>query len=201
LPSTYEAAVRAAARLARLQSDERKVVTSTGGGSSTMATLTVWRFDTPAGAEHAVKTLEGLAEEDLIHIHDAAIVSWPSGKKKPKTHQLHSTLTKVGALRGAFWGLLFGLLFFMPLAGIAFGAAAGAATGALADIGIDDGFIKSVQDRVTPGTSALFVLTSDAVLDKAAAAFKATGAELIQTSLSAEEEARLREAFAEDDHE
>jgi uncharacterized membrane protein len=163
-----------------------------------MPTLTVWRFDTSTGAEQAVETLESLAGQDLIHFYDASIVSWPPDKKKPKTHQLHNTLTKAGARRGAFWGLLFGLLFAMPLAGVAFGVAAGAASGALADIGIDKGFVKTVRDRVTPGTSALFVLTSDAVLDKAAAAFKATGAELIQTNLSAEDEAKLRSAFGED---
>lgn len=52
-------------------------------------------------------------------------------------------------------------------------------------------------DSVTPGTSALFVLSSDAVLDKVRAAFEGQHAELIHTNLSAEEEARLREVFAE----
>jgi uncharacterized membrane protein len=162
-----------------------------------MATLTVWRFATPTGAEHGVVTLESLAEQDLIHIHDAAMVSWPPDRKNPKTHQLHSGLTKMGAVRGALWGGLFGLLFAMPLAGLALGAAAGGASGALADLSIDRGFIKSVRDQVTPGTSALFVLTSDAVLDEVATNFKQTGAELIQTNLSAEDEAKLRAAFDE----
>jgi uncharacterized membrane protein len=164
-----------------------------------MATMTVWRFDTPEGAENAIETLRSLEDQGLIQIHDVATVSWRADKKKPKTQQLHSSFKKVGAMRGAFWGLLFGVLFFMPLLALGVGAAIGGATGALADVGIDDGFLKTVQERVTPGTSALFVLTSDAVLDKVTDAFKATGAELIQTNLSAEEEAKLREVFADDD--
>ena len=43
-------------------------------------------------------------------------MTWPAGKKKPKTQQLNS-LTGAGALGGAFWGLLFGLIFFVPLLG------------------------------------------------------------------------------------
>ena len=66
------------------------------------------------------------------------------------------------------------------------------------DVGIDDDFVKTVQGNVTPGSSALFVLTSDAVLDKVRDAFGALHPELIQTNLSEDDEARLREAFAED---
>jgi uncharacterized membrane protein len=106
-------------------------------------------------------------------------------------------LTGAGALGGAFWGLLFGMLFFVPLLGMAVGAAAGALTGALRDVGIDDDFITSVRDKVTPGTSALFLLSTDAVIDKVHAEFVGTEAELIKTNLSDEQEAALRDAFAE----
>jgi uncharacterized membrane protein len=161
-----------------------------------MATLTAWKFDTPEGADAAEQTLIGLAKQELIQIHDAATVSWPEGKRKPKTRQLAS-MTGMGALSGSFWGFLFGLLFFVPLLGMAVGAAAGALGGSLADVGIDDDFIRSVRDKVTPGTSALFVLSSDAVVDKVRDAFAATHPELIHTNLSADQEAQLREAFAE----
>src|SRR5262245_401511 len=130
-----------------------------------MATLTVWRFDSPGGADDAMDVLERLAKEELIMIQDAATVSWPEGKKKPRTHQI-SSLTGAGALGGAFWGFLFGLLFFVPLLGMAIGAAAGGIGGSLADVGIDDEFIKSVRDQVQPGTSALVVLSSGAGVHK-----------------------------------
>jgi len=162
------------------------------------ATLTVWRFDTPDGAENATRTLKQLAAQSVITIHDSATVSWPEGAKKPKTHQMGST-TGAGALGGAFWGMLFGLIFFVPLLGAALGAATGAITGSLADVGIDDGFINKVRDHVTPGTSALFVLSSDAVVDKVKDAFTGNHpSELIFTNLTSEQENALRQVFEQD---
>jgi uncharacterized membrane protein len=162
-----------------------------------MATFTVWQFDTADGADHALGVLERLRKQELITIHDAAIVTWPDDRKKPKTEQLHS-LVGVGALGGAFWGLLFGLIFLVPLLGAAVGAATGAFAGALTDVGIDDGFIKEVRRTVTPGTSALFLMTSDAVIDKVREEFRGTRATLIHTNLSDEDEARLRATFSDE---
>jgi uncharacterized membrane protein len=162
-----------------------------------MATLTVWKFDTADGADHATQTLQDLARQELIKVHDAATVSWEEGKKKPKTRQL-SNLAGAGALGGAFWGMLFGLIFFVPLLGAAIGAATGAVAGSLADVGIDDRFINQVRDQITPGTSALFVMSSDAVVDKVKDAFAGEhDPELIFTNLSDEQEKALREVFAE----
>jgi uncharacterized membrane protein len=173
--------------------DDRALSPTIRGG--TVATLTVWKFNDPDGADDAVSILERLSKEALIRVEDAAVVSWPAGKKAPKTRQLHS-LTGAGALGGAFWGLLFGLLFFVPLLGMALGAATGALGGALADVGIDDDFISELRSRIEPGTSALFVMTSDAVLDKVGDAFGETKPELIHSNLSSEQEDRLREVFA-----
>ena len=160
-----------------------------------MASLTVWKFSTPYGAEAAMEKLQALQAQQLITVQDAAVVSWEEGKKKPKTRELHDT-KKGGALGGGFWGLLFGLIFFVPILGMAIGAASGALFGSLADVGISDSFIKSVRDQVTPGTSALFLLSSDAVMDRLREEFPAREAELISTNLSAEQESKLREAFA-----
>lgn len=157
-------------------------------------TLTVWKFPSATGAETAIETLKDLQKQQLITVHDAAIVSWPDGAKKPKTKQLND-LTATGALGGAFWGLLFGLIFFVPLLGAAIGAGMGALAGSMTDVGIDDDFISSVRDKVTDGTSALFVLTSDARLDRVHEEFRGQTAELISTNLSHEEEATLREVF------
>jgi uncharacterized membrane protein len=159
------------------------------------ATLTVWKFDDPQGATDAVRTLEGLARENVITVVDAATVSWPEDEKKPKTHQSVST-TGAGALGGAFWGMLFGLIFFVPLLGAALGAATGALAGSLGDVGIDDRFINEVRDKVTPGTSALFLLSADTVLDKVHDAFAAhRPTELVFTNLSDEQETALRQVF------
>jgi uncharacterized membrane protein len=162
-----------------------------------MATLTVWKFDSPDGAEKALELLQRLQKQSLITVNDAATVTWPVGRKKPKTQQLRS-LAGAGALGGSFWGLLFGLIFFVPLLGLAVGAAMGALAGSMSDVGIDDEFIRGVRDNVTPGTSALFVMTSDAVQDRVQEAFEGQNMELIATNLSSDEESRLREVFAED---
>jgi uncharacterized membrane protein len=161
-----------------------------------MSTLTVWRFDTDTGADEATKVLGDLVTKHLITVHDAATVSWTEGRKKPKTRQLNDFAGRA-ALGGAFWGLLFGMIFLVPLLGAAVGAASGAIAGSLSDAGIDDGFINRVRDGVTPGTSALFVMSSDAVLDKVRDAFAGQRPELIFTNVSDEQEAAIREVFAE----
>ncbi|WP_194926589.1 DUF1269 domain-containing protein [Catenulispora pinisilvae] len=162
-----------------------------------MATLTVWKFDAPDGAEKVLAELEELQKQELIRVLDGAVVSWPAEAKRPRTSQL-ADLTGRGALGGAFWGFLFGLLFFVPLLGMAVGAAAGALGGSMANVGIDKDFIEQVKAKVTPGTSALFVLSADEVEDRVLPTLERAGAELIKTNLSAEQEAQLREAFAED---
>jgi uncharacterized membrane protein len=159
-----------------------------------VSTLSVWKFPTATGAEQAEMTLEELAKQQLITVHDAAIVSWPEGAKKPKTKQANNMVAG-GALGGSFWGLLFGIIFFIPLIGLAVGAAMGALAGSMADVGISDDFIKTVRDKVTPGTSALFVMTSDAVQDKVVGAFEGQHAELISTNLDSAQEEALRAAF------
>jgi uncharacterized membrane protein len=163
-----------------------------------MTTLTVWKFDSESGARNALQVLQRLQKEELLQVVDAAIVTWPPDRKKPKTEQLRS-LGGAGALGGAFWGLLFGLLFFIPLLGMAIGAAMGGLAGSMTDVGIDDDFIRKVRDEVTPGTSALFVMSANVVADRVLDEFKATGAHLASSNLSTEQETKLREVFAEDE--
>lgn len=162
-----------------------------------MATLTVLKFDNAKSAENALEVIEGLSKKQMINLHDAAIVTWPEGKKKPTTKHL-SDLTGAGALGGAFWGLLFGLIFFVPILGLVAGAAIGALTGSMTKVGIDEDFIKSVRSKVTEGTSALFLMTSDAVEDRVVDAMKQFKFEIIATNLSKDDEDKLREAFAEE---
>ncbi|MFF7359615.1 DUF1269 domain-containing protein [Streptomyces sp. NPDC008125] len=159
-----------------------------------MATLTVWKFDAPESASQVERTLLGLQKQELITVVDAATVSWPVDARKPRTKQL-TDLVGAGALSGSFWGLLFGLIFLVPLLGVVIGAAAGALGGKLSDVGIDDDFIESVKSQVTPGTSALFLLTRDEVLDRVRESLPPEHAELIRSNLDREQEARLREVF------
>jgi len=160
-----------------------------------MATLSVLKFPTADGAQQMEGILLDLHRQHLIEVQDAAIVAWPPGKKQPTTQQLHS-LTGQGALMGAFWGMLFGLIFFVPFFGLAVGAAMGALSGRFADYGIDDNFIKQTREKVTEGTSALFLLTSGAVVDKVVAALKDQTFEILSTNLPKDKEDELRAAFS-----
>jgi uncharacterized membrane protein len=160
-----------------------------------MATLTVLKFPEADGADRMISRLEQLQRMEMIKIEDAAIVSWPEGQKKPRTRHLNN-LAGMGAMDGAFWGLLLGLIFFVPILGMALGAAAGGLSGAFADVGIDDDFIKQVREYVTEGTSALFLLSSGAVIDRVKEGVEDIDFELITTNLPKEEEDKLRETFA-----
>jgi uncharacterized membrane protein len=163
-----------------------------------MATLSVLKFNDPNGADRVLIALQGLQEREMITLQDAAVVSWPEGKKKPTTRQLHGT-AGVGAMGGVFWGFLFGLIFFVPFLGAAIGAGMGALTGSMADVGIDDDFIKQVREKVTEGTSALFALTSGATApERVVDELRQYDFEIISTNLPEEQENKLREAFAQE---
>jgi uncharacterized membrane protein len=160
-----------------------------------MATVTALKFSTPEGAGSALTRIQELQKQHLIKVHDAALVSWPKGSKSPKTKQLVD-LVSLGATSGMFWGMLLGLIFATPIFGMAVGAAFGALGGAFRDYGIDDDFIKQVRSQVTEGTSALFLMTSDAVVDRVVEAMKDVKFEIMATNLSREQEQKLREHFS-----
>jgi uncharacterized membrane protein len=165
-----------------------------------MSSLTVWKFRSTDGAQEALSLLTDLLGRQLIAVLGAAVVSWEIGHRKPCARELRG-IGQHGALGGGFWGLLFGLIFFVPMLGLAIAAAAGALIATMADVGISDSFIREVREKVTPGTSALFLLSSDDVLDAVAECLAGAGedAELVRASLSRDQAEKLRAAFCEDD--
>jgi uncharacterized membrane protein len=159
-----------------------------------MSELFVLAFDTETGASEMLDTIGRLQKQELITLEDAAVVVRPK-EGKPKVKQAQS-LVGAGALGGAFWGMLIGLLFFAPWLGLVAGAVGGALGGKLTDIGIDDKFIKEVGETIEPGHSALFLLVVKATRDKVLPELAKYNATVLQTSLSEEDEAKLREAFS-----
>lgn len=160
-----------------------------------MNTLTVWSFATPEAADAALPRLVTLVGDGGVSIDDAALVSWPAGRRKPSARTLGS-LSGPGRLWGGFWGLVLGLIFLTPLAGPAFGAAAGAVAGSLADFGVGDDFVRDVRDIVTPGTSAVFVVSTSASAERCASVLDAV--RRLTSRLSPEQEQRLRYALGEE---
>jgi uncharacterized membrane protein len=159
-----------------------------------MATLVVIDYESELKAEEVRLTLLKMQKEYLIDLADAVVVVREQNGKV-KLRQLYN-LTAAGAVTGGFWGGLIGLLFLNPLFGIAIGAAAGAISGALKDVGIDDGFMKSLGETLKPGTAALCVLIRHMTPDKVVEELQKFGGTLIKTNLCHENEAKLREALA-----
>jgi uncharacterized membrane protein len=160
------------------------------------SSLVVLKFESPDGAEKGLEMAVNLHKQHLLELQDAAIVTWPTGKKKPKTrHVGYSACT--GAWDGAFWGLLFGWIFFVPFLGAAFGAAVGALSAHFADYGIGNEFLHNVRRKVTEGSSALFLLVGQVTTDRVIEAFKsAPKFEVIASNLSKDQEEKLKAAFA-----
>lgn len=151
-------------------------------------------FDSPFKAEEVRLELIKLQEEHLIALEDAVVAI----RKEDGRVRLNQAvnLTTAGAIGGGFWGTLIGLLFMSPLIGMAAGAAAGAITGALSDVGINDNFMRNLASALKPGSSALFILVRHATLDKVMERLQPFNGTILQTSLSHEDEAKLRAAMS-----
>jgi uncharacterized membrane protein len=158
-----------------------------------MSQMIVFAFKDETSAEQMRDELIGMQKTQLINLSDAAVVvRKEDGKVKVKQA---TSLVGAGALGGAFWGMLIGLLFAAPWLGLAIGAASGALGGALADTGIDDNFIKQVGATIEPGHSALFLLVEQWTEDKVLDQLTKFDAQVLQTSLSYEDEEKLKAAF------
>jgi len=158
-----------------------------------MSTLVVVAYPDRYKAEEVRLQLLKMQKEYLVDLDDA-VVAVKQEDGKVKLHQLFN-LTGIGAVSGGFWGLLIGLIFLNPLLGAAVGAGAGAASGALTDGGVNDKFMKELAEQMQPGSSVLFILFCRITLDKALEELRGTGGTVIQTSLSHDDEERLRQAI------
>ena len=158
-----------------------------------MSDLVVVAFDNETDAEKLQTEMKRLQKEHLVTLEDAAVVVRKAdGKVKVKQS---TSLVGAGALGGAFWGLLIGLVFRAMWWGVAIGAVLGALRGKFKDIGIDDKFIKEVGETIQPGHSAIFLLIRESTPDKLIDELKGYKGTVLKTSLSTDDEAKLRAAF------
>ena len=161
-----------------------------------MCDLIVITFDTDATAFEMRAELVKLQTEYLLQMEDIVVVT----RALDNTVQLNQSvnMTALGAVSGGFWGALIGLLFLNPLLGAVVGAGAGALSGTYSDLGINDDFMRELGAKLTPGTAAVFILVRKISADKVAErlATMNTKGHILQTSLSAEDEAKLAAAFA-----
>ena len=146
--------------------------------------------------ETALKVRERLLElqsEYLVDLADAVVVS-KNADGEVKLHQAVN-LVKQGAISGGVWGGLLGLLFLNPLFGLAVGTAMGAISGSVADYGIPDDQMRDLGQSFQPGTAALFLLFNKLTADKVLPEIAEYGGTVLRSSLSHEEDAKLREAL------
>jgi uncharacterized membrane protein len=166
-----------------------------------MSELVVVGFKGQDTADQVLNKLRELQKEYLVDLEDAVVVV-RDAKGKVRIKQA-LPMVRLGAMSGAAWGgffgILVGLLFLNPLlgwaTGLAMGAAAGALSGALSDYGINDDFIKDLGKTLEPGTSALFMLVRRVNVDKVLPELKPFGGRILRTSLTNEQEQRLRAAL------
>ena len=158
-----------------------------------MSALVAIAYPDRQTAEEVRQELIQATKEHLVQLEDAVVVECQADGKI-KLHQAMST-TGAGALGGAAWGGLIGLLFLAPLLGMAVGAASGAAAGKMTDAGVNDAFVRELGAKLEPGMAALVALGSTNARDKLIARLSPFGGDLVQTSLSTEDEEQLRAAL------
>jgi uncharacterized membrane protein len=159
-----------------------------------MTAFTVWKFDDPEGASRAESSLKSAEAEGLVKIVDHAVLTWPEGAEKPDL-QHKADSTKRGAGWGALWGILGGALFMIPVMGALVGAGIGALVKATDGTGIAKEDLERIRTEVVPGTSALFVVTEDADMDRLGERIRVRNATLISTNLTDAERKILLETF------
>ena len=143
----------------------------------------------------AFNELANLQKMQLLELEDAALATKDEKGKVKIKQTLENQATGSAAIWGGFWGLLIGLLFLAPIFWGLFGALMGFIAGKASDIGIDNKFIKQVGDSLDPGGAALFLLVIKATPDKVLEQMQKYGGEVYQTSLSTEDEEKLKQAL------
>jgi uncharacterized membrane protein len=72
----------------------------------------------------------------------------------------------------------------------------GAISGSFADYGIDDTFIRQLGETIPENSSALFLLVRSSTPDKVIPEIQPFGPRVLRTSLSNEQEAKLKDMLA-----
>jgi len=159
-----------------------------------MTTFTVWKFEDTDGAKHAYEVLKDAQNDGLVKVVDHGVVSWPEGADHPDTDIDHGDKKRGGAV-GAFLGVFIGMLFFIPVFGALAGAAIGATVKAMDGTGITKKDVERIREEVTPGTSALFLVTENADFDRLGERLHGMNSKLVSTNLTDDERKVLLETF------
>jgi len=155
--------------------------------------MLVLAFDGIDTADKVKERLVELNTQFLLQLDQVVVVvRKEDGQVKVKEEP---RLTGIGALGGAFWGLLVGLIFLLPVVGFAVGAVTGAIAGHFTKYGITKEYMQQIDAAIQPGQSALFILADNVKLDRVVPMLQEFHPRVLRTSLSTDQEAKLKEAF------
>jgi len=159
--------------------------------------IIVLGFEGKSTAEDMLSVFEDMQDKGLIALDDAVIATRGAGQNV-EIKQTKSVTGKF-TLRGSGIGLLAGLLLGGPIGGLVGGAAVGAIAGALKDSGMDDKFIRKASEALAPNSSALFLMGKADDPEEFLKELKPFKAVVATTTLSEEQEQRLKEALREEE--
>jgi uncharacterized membrane protein len=159
--------------------------------------IVVLRFEGESQAENMLSIFGDMQDKGIVTLEDAVIATrGPGDQIEIKQSQ---SVTGKYTLRGSGIGLLAGMLLGGPVGGLVGGTVVGALAGALKDVGIDDRFIRQTSEMLTPGSSALFLMGKADDPDRFLEELQPFKALVATTSLSENQEKRLRSALSEDE--
>ena len=164
-----------------------------------MSTLIAITYDDEQTGTQAFNALDCLQKQQVLKLEDAAFVVKDAKGKVKVTQTLEKRYLGTVTTWGFFWGFLIGLIFGGPLFWGLFTALLSRIFGKRTDVGIDNQFIKDVGDSLEIGGSAVFMLVIEATQDKVLPEMEKYGGHVYQTSLSNEDEEKLRKALEHDE--
>jgi uncharacterized membrane protein len=167
-----------------------------------MSDLVVIGFENPQKAEEVLWRFRALRSQNLLDLDDAVVVVRDEKGEINLKQSINLTHydASAGLLSGGLLGAMVGLVFLNPAAGFLIGgmigAGAGALSGSLSDYGIPDDFIRSLAETIPVNSSALFILARKVQPEKILAELSDVKGKVLRTTLSPDQEKRLREALA-----
>jgi uncharacterized membrane protein len=167
-----------------------------------MSDLVVIGFENTQKAEEVLWRVRALRSQDLLDLDDAVVVVRDEKGEINLKQSINLTHydASAGLLSGGLLGAMVGLVFLNPAAGFLIGgmigAGAGALSGSLSDYGIPDDFIRSLAETIPVNSSALFILARKVQPEKILAELSDVKGKVLRTTLSPDQEKRLREALA-----
>jgi uncharacterized membrane protein len=160
------------------------------------STIVIVTFDDMEKAGDLLKSVEKMENENYVVLKDAAVVV-KDDKGKVKVKETDEPSTAKGAAVGGSLGLVIGIVLGGPVGGLLLGGALGAWAARKTDLGIDNEKIKSVEEGMPNGSSALFMQIQEAAKKEwLIALIRDSGGNVVELALDDTAEVEIEEQMA-----